>query len=120
MADTPIKGTVFHIGEILDEDTRSVQVYVLSKNNDRVMKPGMFVTTTFSESPENVIMIPSGSLFQAEQSSFVFLRLSNNKYLRRTVDASSADSNRVIIRSGLNAGDEIVTEGGILLTDLKN
>jgi cobalt-zinc-cadmium efflux system membrane fusion protein len=120
MAEVPVRGTVFHIGEILDEDTRSVQVYVLCKNSDRIMKPGMFVTTTFSESSENAIIIPASSLFQTEQSSFVFIRLANNKYLRRKVEVSSADSNRVIIRSGLNAGDEIVIEGGILLTDLKN
>jgi membrane fusion protein, heavy metal efflux system len=120
MPDVPIKGTVFHIGEILDEATRSVQVYVICKNGDRVMKPGMFVSTRFSERTENAIIISSGALFQMEQASYVFVSLGNNKYIKRKVEVSSTDSNRVIIKKGLNPGEEIVTEGGILLTDLKN
>jgi cobalt-zinc-cadmium efflux system membrane fusion protein len=119
MPDTPIPGKVFHIGEILDEATRSVQIYVLCENRERIMKPGMFVTTRFSESAANVILIPSSALYQMEETSFVFVCLGDDKYIKRRVEVDGTDSNRVIIKSGLSAPDEIVTEGGSFLLDIK-
>jgi membrane fusion protein, heavy metal efflux system len=120
MADSPVKGKVFHIGEMLDESTRSVQIFVLCDNTDRIMKPGMFVTSTFSENRAEVILVPTSSLYQLEGASFVFISLGNNKFLKRIVEVNGTDSNRVIIKSGLRPSDEIVTEGGSLLLEIKN
>ena len=84
------------------------------------MKPGMFVTTRFSESTGNAILVPASSLYQMEESSFVFIYLGNDKYLKRSVEVDGTDSNRVIIKAGLNPEEEIVIEGGSLLLDIKN
>jgi membrane fusion protein, heavy metal efflux system len=118
MPDIPVKGLVFHVGEILDEATRSVQIYVLCENSDRIMKPGMFVSTQFSENTGSVILVPSGSLYQMEETSFVFVYLGDDKYVKRHVEVNGTDGNRVIIKNGLKPGDEIVIEGGSLLLDL--
>jgi cobalt-zinc-cadmium efflux system membrane fusion protein len=96
-----------------------VQIYVLCENRERVMKPGMFVTTRFSESTGEAILIPASALYQMEETSFVFVCLGDNKYIKRRVEVDGTDSNRVIIKSGLRAPDEIVTEGGSLLLDIK-
>jgi cobalt-zinc-cadmium efflux system membrane fusion protein len=119
MSDHPVKGIVFHIGEILDEATRSVQIFILCENSERKMKPGMFVTSTFSENRLDVIMVPASSLYQMEGSSFVFLSLGNDKFLRRKVITDGTDGNQVLIRAGLNPSDEIVAEGGSLLLDIR-
>jgi membrane fusion protein, heavy metal efflux system len=120
MSDLPVKGSVFHIGEILDEATRSVRIFILCDNSERIMKPGMFVTSTFSENRGEVILVPTSSLYQMVGSSFVFISLGNDKFLRRKVLVDGTDSNRVLIKAGLNPSDEIVTEGGSLLLDIKN
>jgi membrane fusion protein, heavy metal efflux system len=120
MPDVPVKGKVFHIGEILDEATRSVQIYVLCENRERIMKPGMFVTTRFFENTGKAILVPASSLYQMEESSFVFISLGNDKYIKRSVEVNGTDSNRVIIKAGLSPDDEIVIEGGSLLLDIKN
>lgn len=118
--EAPIKGTVFYIGEILDEATRSVQIYVLCENRERVMKPGMFVSTRFYESAGDVILVPAAALYQMEETSFVFVFLGNDKYIKRKVEVDGTDSSRVIIKSGLRPDDVIVIEGGSLLMDLKD
>ncbi len=118
MPDAPVKGVVFHVGEILDEATRSVQIYVLCENNDRIMKPGMFVTTRFSENTGGAILIPETALYQMEETSFIFVYLGNDRYVKRHVEVNGTDGNRVIIKAGLNPGDEIVVEGGSLLLDI--
>jgi membrane fusion protein, heavy metal efflux system len=115
--ETEILGKVFHISDMLDEATRSVQVFIECDNNDRSMKPGMYVTAQFSEIAQNSILIPSSSVLQMEESSFVFVRLGKNKYLKRSIETAGTDNERIIIKSGLNAGEEIVTEGGFYLLE---
>lgn len=115
--DISIKGTVFHIGEILDDETRSVQVHVLCDNSSRIMKPGMFVTTMFSGISNNVIRIPSSSVLQMRDSSFVFVSLGENRYLKRPVEIAITENDSVILKSGLKGSDEIVAQGGILLLE---
>lgn len=117
MPDVPLKGKVFHISEMLDEETRSVQVHVLCQNKDRIMKPGMFVTTQFSGASDDAILIPANSVFQMEGSSFVFISLGNNKFLKRSVEISGTDNDHVILKSGLKPSDEIVVEGGLFLLE---
>lgn len=120
MPKTPIIGNVFHIGEIMDEVTRSVRIYVLCNNMDHIMKPGMYVTTEFSKKIDNAILIPATAVFQMEETSFVFLHHGDNKYTRERIETDGTDGNRVFIRSGISPNDEIVTGGGNLLLEIRN
>ena len=43
-----INGYVYHISELLDEETRSVQVLVVCDNKKRRLKPGMFTSVHFA------------------------------------------------------------------------
>jgi membrane fusion protein, heavy metal efflux system len=119
VANKPLKGNVFHIGEILDKETRSVKIFILCKNNNRVLKPGMFVTTQFYDDSDKTILVPSNSIFQIGDKSYVFKSAGNGVFIKQVVETDGTDNNRIIIKSGLKANDEIVTEDGILLTDIK-
>ena len=120
MPGQPIQGKVFHIGEMLDEATRSVQVYVTCENENRIMKPGMFVTTQFSENADPTILVPSTAIYQMENSCYIFISLGNNRYIKKDVLVGGTDEGRVIIKSGLTPGDVIVIEGGMFLLNLEN
>jgi membrane fusion protein, heavy metal efflux system len=118
LPETTIKGRVFHIGEILDEETRSVRVFVACPNKKRIMKPGMFVTTEFSEDADNTILIPSEALYQTEGSVYVFTTAGKNRFVRRNIVVDGTDGDRVIVKSGLQQGDTIVTTGGFFLLNI--
>jgi len=114
-----IHGLVYHISEMLDEETRSVEVFIECENKGRNLKPGMYVTAQFSEIADNSILIPSSAVLQLEESSFVFVKTKGNGYLKRLIQTSGTDNDRAILRSGLKPGEEIVTEGGFYLLDAK-
>lgn len=113
--DRPIGGTVEYIGGIMEDQTRSVEVFIECANPDRIIKPGMFVTVHFKHLIENAVIIPSSALLQEEDRTFVFVKLSENAYLKRTVNAVSLDNRQMLINSGLGKGDEFVSDGGIYL-----
>lgn len=114
-----IRGVVYHISEMLDETTRSVEVFIECANNGRNLKPGMYATVQFTEKADSSILIPASAVLQMEESSFVFVKSKGNGYLKRMVQTSGTDNDRIIIKSGLRADEEIVTEGAFYLLEAK-
>lgn len=112
-----IMGHVSHISELLDEETRSVQVLITCGNKDRKLKPGMFTSVHFINAPTASILIPSNALLQKEDVSYVLLQEDKGKYIRRAVKVVTANQHESLITDGLEAGDVIVSEGGIYLME---
>ncbi|MDB4584351.1 efflux RND transporter periplasmic adaptor subunit [Draconibacterium sp.] len=117
LPDKYIKGTIYHISDLLDEETRSVQVYINCDNTNHALKPGMYVTVRFIEQPQQKMLIPSASVFQDEETSFVFVDEGNNRYTKRNVEVGKAANDRLLLKSGLNLGENIVVEGGYFLLE---
>ncbi len=108
-------GKVYHISELLDEETRSVSVLIVYDNDQKLLKPGMFASIHFVNSPEESILIPSKALLQAESGTYVFIQIDERTYLKRFVKSVTARQNQALITEGLKAGDVIVSEGGVYL-----
>lgn len=113
--NSPIRGKVDYIGNIMDEQTRSVEVYIRCNNTSRALKPGMFVTSNFEHKQHNAIVIPSSAVLQQENKSYVFVQLSKNHFEKREVSVSTAGADKQIVHAGLESGSTIVVEGGIYL-----
>ena len=115
-----IDGQIFHISEMLDEETRSVKVFIECANTNRIIKPGMYVRIQFENVPQKVIAIPSTSVFQDEDKSFVFVKTGKNQFKKQPVEIAETDELNIILKSGLKPSDKIVTEGGIFLLEKGN
>lgn len=114
-----IKGKVYHVNEIVEEDTRSVQVLIECNNSDHTLKPGMYVSVNFIDTPASVIMIPLKAILQMNEANFVFVVNADGKYIKRKVETGGTDGDRVVIKSGLAKGERIVSEGGFYLLEAK-
>jgi membrane fusion protein, heavy metal efflux system len=112
-------GVVYHISEMLDETTRSVEVFIECANSGRNLKPGMYATVQFTEKADNSILIPASAVMQMEESSFVFVKSSGNSYSKRMIKTAGTDNDLIILKSGLKADEEIVTEGAFYLLEAK-
>ena len=117
LPDQSIRGTVFHISEMLDEETRSVEVIIACNNSSRLMKPEMYGTVTLSERDQNVVRIPTSAILQEEDSNYVLLDLGNCHYLRRKIKTGPSDDGKTVVTDGLHAGDTIVSSGAFYLID---
>ncbi len=113
-----IKGRIYHISDILDEETRSIQIYIECDNTNHLLKSGMYVSVRFIEQARKNILIPSTSVFQKEDESFVFVSEGDSVYTKRNVVLTQATGNRLLLKSGLQAGETIVNNGGYYLLEL--
>lgn len=110
-----IPGRVFHLSETVDEATKAIEALVLCPNPNRKLKPGMYATIRFIEQAQPTILIPAAALLQKEEKSYVFLQTAPGHYIRRSLETGDTQNGRVVVKSGLKAGDVIVSTGAFYL-----
>ena len=106
-------GRVSYIGDVIDEQSRTVKVRVELPNPERHFKPGMFVTAqiTTRHSGPPMILLPSTALFLLDEGPVVFVE-DRDEIRPRPVERGPHMSGWIIIRQGLKAGEKVVIEGG--------
>ncbi len=117
ISDKCYKGKIYYISDLLDEKTRSVQVFIECDNSDHSLKPGMYVSVGFIEEMTDNILVPASSVFQKEAGNFVYVAIDKNKFVKRTVSVTGASNNRLLVKSGLLPGEQVVTSGGYFLLE---
>lgn len=108
-------GKVVYIGQLLDEATRSVEVIVECSNKDHNFKPGMFAHVHFTAAETQALQIPASSVMQGNEHTYVYVVNNQGNYAKRDVEVETSDEGKVRVLSGLEAGEKIVSEGGIYL-----
>lgn len=119
VSDTVFSGTVYHVSELLDEETRSVEVIIECDNRDRRLKPFMYGTVQLTDTPSRALVIPTSAVLQREDDCYVLVRESEDRYRKVRISVSSSDERQTVVSSGLGDGDEVVTEGAFYLIDAR-
>ena len=99
----------------MNEQTRSVEVFIECENKNHVFKSGMFVTVRFYHEMENAIIIPASSVLQDYNNCVLFIKAGPDIYIKRRVEVTSIADKKLIVHSGLETGNIIVSEGAIYL-----
>jgi cobalt-zinc-cadmium efflux system membrane fusion protein len=113
------RGAVNYIADVVNPETRAVQVRVKVPNPNRQLKPGMFATATFdgpgADSAKKAAYLPSTAVFDVKGKKVVFVEEASGRFHAKEVEIASATGNQVEIINGLKEGDKVVTNGGIYL-----
>jgi cobalt-zinc-cadmium efflux system membrane fusion protein len=114
-----INGKIFHVNELIEESSRSVEVLIECENPAHLLKPGMFVNVNFEGTPQPAILVTPQSVLQQSNSTFVFRRISANRYVRQLVKTNGLQNNKIVVRSGLSKNDMIISDGAYYLLDAR-
>jgi cobalt-zinc-cadmium efflux system membrane fusion protein len=115
--DRVLHGKVLFVSDVLEADSRRNKVRIAFANADHALKPNMFATVTLLGAQRSRVVLPSSALLMNNDRTTVFIAVAPWTFERRTVDPELEESTSVAIRSGVNAGDQVVVKGGILLND---
>ena len=108
--DRAFTGSVTSVDSRVDPMTRSLAVVALMPNEDRALKPGMFLQVDISRRRENVVLAPEGALVPRQGRQFVFV-VDEGRAEERQVSLGSRRPGQVEITAGLQPGEQIVTQG---------
>ena len=112
-----LHGKVLFLSDVIEPDSRRNKLRIAFANADHALKPNMFATVTLLGVQRSRIVLPSSALLMNNDRTSVFVAVAPWTFERRTVDTELEEGTSVAIRSGINAGDQIVVKGGILLND---
>lgn len=107
---------VEYIGQVLDEQTRSVQVRCRLDNADGRLLPGMFATITIeSDGNDQAILIPLTAVFTEGDNDYVFVSVDENHFRQKPVEIDLRLKDLAVVKTGLQADELLVTEGALML-----
>jgi cobalt-zinc-cadmium efflux system membrane fusion protein len=110
-------GTVASLGDIVDRTTRTVQARIDVPNGDHRLKPGMFANAEIVASRQSsaILSVPTSAIYELEGKKSVFIALSQGRFGVRPVTLGDNSGDEVQILAGLNEGDRVVIQGGLVL-----
>ena len=109
-ADRVFEGTVISIDTRLDPVSRAVQVRAIMPNEDRALKPGMFMTVDLQRDRGDVLVAPEQAIVPEGSNQFVFV-VADGVAEKRAVTLGRRIPGYVVIAEGLTVGETIITEG---------
>lgn len=105
------RGSIAGIGDLVDEETRTIRVRSEVANDDLRLKPGMFADLSILRNgAAPVLVVPSAAVLEEGRRKLVFVRQEDG-FAPREVEASVIEGDCVQIVRGLVAGEEIVVQG---------
>jgi cobalt-zinc-cadmium efflux system membrane fusion protein len=115
--DSTWSGKVSTVSAVLESDTHRNKVRISFKNSDGRLKPNMYANVRLAVIQNSKLTIPTSALLMNNDSITVFVEVAPWIFQRRIVTVGSEDGEQVSVVSGLNAGDRIITRGGVLIND---
>ena len=110
-------GKVFAIEPGINADTRTLQIKALAQNTDGGLLPGSFAKIKLALNELNdAILVPNEAIIPVENGKVVFLK-KNGKAKQVKVEAGTRTDKNILIRSGLNVGDTVLTTGSMVLKE---
>ena len=109
------RAKVTRIADTVDPQTRTVKVSAELRNPQGRLRPEMYGQIQHVGAMAKLPVIPAGAVIQNEGSSMVYREISAGVFEPVTITVGDRVGDRVVVRSGISAGDRIVTEGVLLL-----
>ena len=112
------EGTLLSLDNQIDATTGTIKVKARFNNQDDALFPNQFVNARMLvDTEQNAVVIPSAALQMGNEGHFVWVLNSENKVSKHLVTPGIQDSQKVVIRAGISAGDRVVTDGIDRLTE---
>jgi cobalt-zinc-cadmium efflux system membrane fusion protein len=111
-------GRVEYVSDVIDPMTRTAKIRVSVPNPKARLKPEMFASITLGLSgSEPVLTVPATAVFTDGGRTWVYVTTAPGRFRRQQIDVEQEQGTERRVRSGLRAGDRIVTDGGLLLRE---
>ncbi len=98
---------VYILNDLVDPQTRTVELRLPIRNEDYAIKPGQFAEARIILPPQELLVIPRSAIVSVGNTIFVFV-IQNNVVNRIAVEAREFDTEHMEIVNGLQEGDSIV------------
>jgi RND family efflux transporter MFP subunit len=108
-------GSLLAAGVSVAENDHYLPVIFRLENNGELLEGAFAEVFLLTGTRENVLSVPVTALGEQQGGHYVYLQVTGESYSRRSVRIGANNGLHVEIKSGLEAGDRVVTRGVMLV-----
>ncbi len=114
----PVAGTVAFFDNAIDTTSGTINVRATFTNDEQRLWPGEFVNVSvrFRVDP-NALVIPPAAVQAGQNGTYVFVIKGDGTAETRPVTVDRTIAGQAVISKGLSAGEQVVTDGQLRLSD---
>lgn len=106
------EGRIDFVDNRLDENTGTLRMRVVVDNADGVLRPGIFARLRLPISQnEEAMLVPDKAIVTDQTAKIVMSVDAEGKVIPKPVELGTLQGDMRVIRSGLNASDQVIVEG---------
>ncbi len=115
--DRHFAGRIIYVGAALDPATRRINVRAEVDRPDPRLKPEMFarISPLDDDHAHNEVAVPNSALVSIGLHHYVFVEEAPGTLKRREVQLSVIGERLAYVKTGVKAGERVVTRGAVLL-----
>ncbi len=119
--DKIFTGKIDKINNVLDPETRTIQVRINIKNKNTLLKPEMFAQINIvQEGGSKMATIPAEALIFDKSKNFVLVFKTRQNIEVREVRLSQTNDGKAYIADGLKTGEKVMTRNQLLVYNALN
>jgi len=117
-----LPGRVDYIAAMVDPNTRAVSVRIVARNPGSILKRDEYVRVALhSRRESDGLLAPTSAILRDDENlPFVFVAKPDGTFARQRIEVGTQVGDRTEIRSGLEAGAQVVVEGGLFMQFAEN
>ena len=117
--DKTVSGTVTLVSPALDPNSTTVEIWIQAANPGQQLRPGMTAQLSIvAKTVEDALVIPASALLNANgDGAQVMVIDSQGKAVTKDVKTGIQNGQEVEIVAGLNAGEQVISQGAYGLPD---
>ncbi|MDR3717358.1 MAG: efflux RND transporter periplasmic adaptor subunit [Bryobacteraceae bacterium] len=114
--DQPVTGALSVVDNTVDTTTGTIRLKATFVNAGSVLWPGQFVNVKLTlDTDPNAVVVPSEAVQAGQKGSFIYVVKADQSVESRIVTTGQLVDGKIVIASGLKAGETVVTDGQLLL-----
>jgi multidrug efflux system membrane fusion protein len=112
----PSNGRITFVDNAVDPNTGTIRIKATFPNSDRRLWPGQFVNVIVKLTTDpNAVVVPSAAVQASQQGQSAYVVKPDKTVEFRLVEVARTSASETVIRSGLQPGETVVTDGHLRL-----
>jgi multidrug efflux system membrane fusion protein len=113
-----VQGKLSFIDNTVDTSTGTIQLKATFANTDHSLWPGEFVNVTLPTTIlPNALIVPNNSIQAGQNGSYVYVINPNSTVTYQSIQTGPMVGNNTVVLKGLQAGQQVVLDGQLRLTN---
>jgi cobalt-zinc-cadmium efflux system membrane fusion protein len=115
LGNQAFEARVSAVTDQIDTATRTIKVRAQVANPQRLLKSEMLARAHYERQVGASVAVPASAVFLRGNQQYVFVQSAPGVFAPRDVKLSHEGAQQVLVGEGLQAGEQVVTQNGLLL-----